>query len=132
MAAVGLAALLPTIALAGVPAYFQLVAGSARISPTSSSIPRSTFTVNSDQPYKLFATFIDPGNPGNPPFELDVTLCNQAGSQTVFTIQTAPGNMVGPNSSVFRASRTSGSGTVTGTYTGNGGSTFAVATQVVQ
>ena len=131
LAALALAAFLPTIALASVPAYFVLVAQSARIAPTASSIPRSSFTFDSKQQYALFAKFTDPGNPQNPAFELDVTLCNQPGSVTTFTVQNAPGFMTGPNNSIFQASRTQGSGTVTGTYVGNGGSTFAVATQNV-
>jgi hypothetical protein len=132
LAALGLAAFLPTIALATVPAYYILVGGSGRIAPTTSTIPASTLNTTSTQPYHFFAKFIDPGNPQEGQFELDVTLCDQAGSVTVFTVTGVPGNMTGPNNSVFTASRaTGGPGTVTGTYTGNGGSVSASASQTV-
>lgn len=132
LAALGLAAFLPTIALAGVDAYFVLVAGSGRISPTVSTIPKSTGTFTSTQKYQFFASFTDPGNPQNPAFELEVTLCNQVGSVTVFNVTGVPGNMVGPNNSIFQAARISGGpGSVTATYTGNGGSTTASASQTV-
>ena len=131
-AALGLAALLPTIAMASVPAYFVLVAGSGRISPTSSNIPASTINTTSTQQYAFFAKFTDPGNPNNPPVELDVTLCNQQGSVTVFSTTGVPGFMTGNNNSVFQASRTAGGpGTVSATYTGNGGSVTANASQTV-
>ncbi|MCW3098727.1 MAG: rane protein [Chthonomonadaceae bacterium] len=132
LAALGLAAFLPTIALATVPSYFVLVANSGRISPKTSDIPISTLTTASQQPYQFFAKFTDPGNPSAGQFELEVTLCNQPGSVTVFSVSGVPGFMTGPNNSVFNASRTSGGpGTVTATYTGNGGSVTDTASQSV-
>ncbi len=133
LAALGLAALLPTIALAGVPAYYVLVSNSGRLSPTSSDIPASTPNNISTQQYQFFAKFTDPGNPGNPPFELDVTLCNQQGSVSTYTVTGVPGFMNGVNNnSQFQATRSAGGpGTVQATYTGNGGSTTATASQTV-
>lgn len=132
LAALGLAAFLPTIAMATVPAYYVLVPNSGRLNPTSSDIPASTLTKTSTQPYQFFAKFTDPGNPSNPPFELEVTLCNQPGSVTVFSVTGVPGFMTGPNNSVFQATRTTGGpGTVSATYTGNGGSVTATASQTV-
>lgn len=132
LAALALAALLPTIAMAGVPAYYVLVPGSGRLNPTSSNIPASTINTTSTQTYQFFAKFTDPANPGAGQFELDVTLCNQAGSVTVFSVSGVPGFMSGPNNSVFTATRTAGGpGTVSATYTGNGGSVTATASQTV-
>ncbi len=139
LAALALAAFLPTVALAVVPAYYVLVAGSGRISPKTSSIPISTLTTASTQQYAFFAKFTDPGNPNGGAFEVDVTLCaggtdsqgNTLG-KTTFTVTGVPGFMTGNNNSVFQASRTSGGpGTVTGTYTGNGGTVSDTAQQTV-
>jgi putative inorganic carbon (HCO3(-)) transporter len=134
LAALGLAAFLPTIALAGVPTYFTLVANSGRLSPTSSDIAASTINTTSTQPYKFFAKFLDPANPATPAFELEVTLCNDPGSVTVFSVTGVPGFMSGPNNSVFTATRTAGGpGTVSATYThttssGAGGTSSVSAT----
>jgi putative inorganic carbon (HCO3(-)) transporter len=131
VAALGLAAFLPSIAFASVDAYFVLVTNSGRISPKTSDIPKSTVGTTSTQPYQFFATFINPNNP-NSPFELDVTLCNQVGSVTTFSVTGVPGFMTGSNGQIFQATRTAGGpGTVTGTYTGNGGTTSDTASQTV-
>jgi hypothetical protein len=114
-----------------VDAYFVLVTNSGRISPKTSDIPKSTVGTTSTQPYQFFATFINPNNP-NSPFELDVTLCNQVGSVTTFSVTGVPGFMTGSNGQIFQATRTAGGpGTVTGTYTGNGGTTSDTASQTV-
>jgi putative inorganic carbon (HCO3(-)) transporter len=131
-AVLGLAALLPTIALANVPAYFVLVPNSGRLNPTVSDIPKSTISTTSTQPYQFFVKFTDPGNPSNPPFELDVTLCNQSGSISTYKIMDVIGTLTGPNNNVFQATRTaSGPGQFIATYTGNGGSVQATASQTV-
>lgn len=136
LAALGLAVLLPTIALAVVPAYFVLVPNSGRISPTVSDIPASTVNTTSTQQYLFFAKFTDPGNPAAGAFELNVTNENQPGSNTVFTVSGVPGFMTGTNNSVFQASRTAGGpGTVTGTYTftsTSGGGTSSVTATASQ
>ncbi len=124
MAGLALAALLPTIAFASVPTYLVIVSNSGRLSPTSSTIGR-----NQQQPYSFFVSFTDPTNPGAGSVEYDVTLCSP---QTVFSVTGVPGSMTGPNNSIFQATRTAGSGTVSATYTGNGGSATANATQTVQ
>ena len=140
LAALALAALLPTFAFAGVPAYFVLVANSGRLNPTVSDIPISGLNPPfSIQQYQFFAKFTDPANPTTPAFELDVTDCNQAGSVSSYTVAGVPGFMTNsvnginkPTNSIFQATRTAGGpGVVTATYTGNGGSVTATARQSV-
>jgi hypothetical protein len=107
LAALGFAALLPTIVLAGTSIY---------VTPVSAAIRPKSVIIHSGQSatFSLFVTFSDGS-------VRDVTLATGPSGQTTFTETGGMGTLSGPNNRVYTSLPTEKDTlTVTGTYTQSG------------